>query len=257
MERANKRVDASDARGAHARAARCSRTLADHARARLGRPPGRAAPGARTRSCSSASTPARNSIAELSIPRDLRVDDPRPRRRPHQRGLHARRPGARDQDRAGPDRHPDQPRRARRLRGLPRSSSTRSAASRSTTPTKIISNSFDGHPWRFGRGRLHLDGRHALAYARVRENTANPSDNDLTRGLRQQRVLQAIAARPGLAGHAASTCRASATHDRQAAHDRPLGRRPAGARLASDAREHARCTAAWAARRPRSAAPAS
>jgi polyisoprenyl-teichoic acid--peptidoglycan teichoic acid transferase len=60
-------------------------------------------------------------------------------------------------------------------------------------PEKIISNSFDGHPWRFGRGRLHLDGRHALAYARVRENTANPSDNDLTRGLRQQRVLQAIA----------------------------------------------------------------
>jgi LCP family protein required for cell wall assembly len=59
-------------------------------------------------------------------------------------------------------------------------------------PTKIISNSFDGHPWRFGRGRLHLDGRHALAYARVRENTANASDNDLTRGLRQQRVLQAI-----------------------------------------------------------------
>ena len=60
-------------------------------------------------------------------------------------------------------------------------------------PEKIISNSFDGHPWRFGRGKLHLDGRHALAYARVRENTANPADNDLTRGLRQQRVLQAIA----------------------------------------------------------------
>jgi LCP family protein required for cell wall assembly len=71
-------------------------------------------------------------------------------------------------------------------------------------PSKIISNSFDGHPWRFGRGRLHLDGRHALAYARVRENTANPSDNDLTRGLRQQRVLQAIAsglASPGTLLH--------------------------------------------------------
>ncbi|HEY3612725.1 MAG TPA: LCP family protein [Gaiellales bacterium] len=60
-------------------------------------------------------------------------------------------------------------------------------------PEKIISNSFDGHPWRFSRGKLHLDGRHALAYARVRENTANPADNDLTRGLRQQRVLQSIA----------------------------------------------------------------
>ena len=71
-------------------------------------------------------------------------------------------------------------------------------------PEKIISNSFDGHPWRFGRGRLHLDGRHALAYARVRENTANPADNDLTRGLRQQRVLQAIAhelASPGTLLH--------------------------------------------------------
>jgi LCP family protein required for cell wall assembly len=71
-------------------------------------------------------------------------------------------------------------------------------------PGKIISNSFDGHPWRFGRGRLHLDGRHALAYARVRENTANASDNDLTRGLRQQRVLQAIAsslASPGTLLH--------------------------------------------------------
>jgi len=71
-------------------------------------------------------------------------------------------------------------------------------------PTKIISNSFDGHPWRFGRGRLHLDGRHALAYARVRENTVNGADNDLTRGLRQQRVLQAIAgglASPGTLLH--------------------------------------------------------
>jgi anionic cell wall polymer biosynthesis LytR-Cps2A-Psr (LCP) family protein len=60
-------------------------------------------------------------------------------------------------------------------------------------PTTIISNSFDGHPWRFARGRLHLDGRHALAYARVRKNTADPADNDVTRGLRQQRILQAIA----------------------------------------------------------------
>jgi LCP family protein required for cell wall assembly len=77
-------------------------------------------------------------------------------------------------------------------------------------PEKIISNSFDGHPWRFGKGRLHLDGRHALAYARVRENTANPADNDLTRGLRQQRVLQAIAhglASPGTLLHLPSVGR--------------------------------------------------
>ena len=64
-------------------------------------------------------------------------------------------------------------------------------------PTKIISNSFDGYHWRFGKGTLHLDGRHALAYSRVRENTLNPADNDLTRGQRQQRVLSALAARLG------------------------------------------------------------
>ena len=44
----------------------------------------------------------------------------------------------------------------------------------------------------------------------MRENTANPADNDLTRGLRQQRVLQAIAQRPGLARARCCTCRASA-----------------------------------------------
>jgi LCP family protein required for cell wall assembly len=64
-------------------------------------------------------------------------------------------------------------------------------------PTKIISNEFDGYRWHFGRGQLHLDGRHALAYSRVRENTLDPADNDLTRGQRQQRVLTALAARLG------------------------------------------------------------
>src|SRR5262249_195260 len=59
-------------------------------------------------------------------------------------------------------------------------------------PTKIISNSFDGHSWRFGKGKRRLAARHALAYARVRENTLNPSDSDVTRGLRQQRVLSAL-----------------------------------------------------------------
>ena len=67
-------------------------------------------------------------------------------------------------------------------------------------PTKIISNSFDGHPWRFGRGRLHLDGRHALAYARVRENTAN-----------------AVRQRP----HARAATAARAAGDRAAAWPRP------------------------------------
>ena len=64
-------------------------------------------------------------------------------------------------------------------------------------PTKIISNEFDGYHWRFGKGTLHLDGRHALAYSRVRENEVNAADNDLTRGQRQQRVLSALASRLG------------------------------------------------------------
>ena len=59
-------------------------------------------------------------------------------------------------------------------------------------PTKIVSNSFDGVHWRFAKGNIHLDGRHALAYARVRENTLDPTDTDISRGLRQQRVLGAI-----------------------------------------------------------------
>jgi LCP family protein required for cell wall assembly len=64
-------------------------------------------------------------------------------------------------------------------------------------PTKIISNEFDGYRWHFGKGTLHLDGRHALAYSRVRENTLDPADNDLTRGQRQQRVLSALASSLG------------------------------------------------------------
>jgi polyisoprenyl-teichoic acid--peptidoglycan teichoic acid transferase len=64
-------------------------------------------------------------------------------------------------------------------------------------PEKIISNEFDGYVWHFGKGTLHLDGRHALAYSRVRENQLNPADNDITRGQRQQRVLTALAARLG------------------------------------------------------------
>jgi LCP family protein required for cell wall assembly len=59
-------------------------------------------------------------------------------------------------------------------------------------PEKIVSNSFDGYQWRFAKGKIHLDGRHALAYSRVRENTLNPGDTDVTRGLRQQAVLSAI-----------------------------------------------------------------
>ena len=38
-----------------------------------------------------------------------------------------------------------------------------------------------------------MNGRRALIYARVRENKLDPADNDITRGERQQAVIQAIA----------------------------------------------------------------
>jgi LCP family protein required for cell wall assembly len=68
----------------------------------------------------------------------------------------------------------------------------------------ILSNKFDcpratqaqcdrWEGWRFRRGEQELDGRRALVYARVRQNQLDPSDNDITRGERQQEVFQAIA----------------------------------------------------------------
>jgi polyisoprenyl-teichoic acid--peptidoglycan teichoic acid transferase len=50
--------------------------------------------------------------------------------------------------------------------------------------------SWDG--WRFAKGRQHMDGRRALVYSRIRENRLDASDNDITRGERQQQVTQAI-----------------------------------------------------------------
>ena len=59
-------------------------------------------------------------------------------------------------------------------------------------PTKVVSSqSFDGHGWQFGKGPIHLDGRRALAYARIR-HTTNSADSDISRTERQQRVLQAL-----------------------------------------------------------------
>ena len=77
-------------------------------------------------------------------------------------------------------------------------------------PEKIISNSFDGVVWRFSKGSIHLDGRHALAYARVRENTRTPGT----------RTSPAACASSGCCPRSpaawprstrCSTCRASAT----------------------------------------------
>ena len=68
----------------------------------------------------------------------------------------------------------------------------------------ILSNKFDcpratqaqcdrWKGWRFRKGEQELDGRRALVYARVRQNQLDPADNDITRGGRQQEVLEAIA----------------------------------------------------------------
>ncbi len=46
--------------------------------------------------------------------------------------------------------------------------------------------------WRFRKGEQELNGRRALIYSRVRKNELDPSDSDLTRGERQQQVTQAI-----------------------------------------------------------------
>ncbi len=73
-------------------------------------------------------------------------------------------------------------------------------------PAPIVSNKFDcpyateqrcqvWQGWRFARGKQHMDGQRALVYARIRENRLDPSESDVTRAERQQRVLQAIASR--------------------------------------------------------------
>src|SRR5687768_3312636 len=70
-------------------------------------------------------------------------------------------------------------------------------------PKPILSNRFDcpyataarcreWQGWRFEQGRQTMDGRRALVYSRIRENRLDPSENDLTRGGRQQEVVEAM-----------------------------------------------------------------
>jgi LCP family protein required for cell wall assembly len=69
-------------------------------------------------------------------------------------------------------------------------------------PEKILSNRFDcpyasqarcnrWPGWRFQKGKQHMNGQRALIYSRIRENRLNPSESDVTRAERQQRVVQA------------------------------------------------------------------
>jgi LCP family protein required for cell wall assembly len=73
-------------------------------------------------------------------------------------------------------------------------------------PQNILSNRFDcpystaarcsqWQGWHFHKGVQHMDGHRALIYSRVRENQLNPADTDISRGLRQQEVMQATLAK--------------------------------------------------------------
>ncbi|MBA3245267.1 MAG: LCP family protein [Actinobacteria bacterium] len=73
-----------------------------------------------------------------------------------------------------------------------------------TVPKPILSNRFDcpyatqarcqqWEGWRFEKGEQHMSGKRALIYSRIRENRLDPAENDLTRGERQQEVVQAMA----------------------------------------------------------------
>jgi LCP family protein required for cell wall assembly len=70
-------------------------------------------------------------------------------------------------------------------------------------PKPILSNRFDcpyataarcqeWQGWRFEKGKQTMDGRRALIYSRIRENRLDPAENDLTRGDRQQAVVEAM-----------------------------------------------------------------
>jgi LCP family protein required for cell wall assembly len=70
-------------------------------------------------------------------------------------------------------------------------------------PKPILSNRFDcpyatearcqeWPGWRFEKGSQTMSGQRALIYSRVRENRLDPAENDLTRGERQQAVVEAM-----------------------------------------------------------------
>jgi LCP family protein required for cell wall assembly len=70
-------------------------------------------------------------------------------------------------------------------------------------PENILSNRFDcpystaarcakWQGWSFHKGTQHMDGERALIYSRIRENRLDPAESDVTRGERQQAVLQAL-----------------------------------------------------------------
>jgi LCP family protein required for cell wall assembly len=70
-------------------------------------------------------------------------------------------------------------------------------------PRPIRSNRFDcpyatqtrcsqWQGWRFPKGKQHMSGQRALIYSRIRENMLDPAETDVTRGARQQLVMDAL-----------------------------------------------------------------
>jgi len=146
--------------------------------------------------------PARNRIAYLSIPRDLRVEIP---------GFGSNRINAAFQL-GGPALAL---RTIRSLTGLQanhvalvdfddfRTVIDALGGVTIDVPKPILSNRFDcpygtearcrqWQGWRFRAGEQTMDGHRALIYSRVRENRLDPAENDLTRGERQQAVVEAM-----------------------------------------------------------------
>jgi LCP family protein required for cell wall assembly len=58
-------------------------------------------------------------------------------------------------------------------------------------PTQARCDKWQG--WRFHKGTQHMSGERALIYSRIRENMLDPSETDVTRGARQQDVMNAVA----------------------------------------------------------------
>jgi LCP family protein required for cell wall assembly len=58
-------------------------------------------------------------------------------------------------------------------------------------PTQARCDRWQG--WRFHKGTQHMSGERALIYSRIRENMLDPSETDVTRGARQQDVMNAVA----------------------------------------------------------------
>ena len=70
-----------------------------------------------------------------------------------------------------------------------------------------------------------MNGERALIYSRIRENMLDPSETDVTRGARQQAVMNAVAHEVHVARRPASRCRSTGGSFAKPLDDRPDARR--------------------------------